>query len=468
MLSAAAVAAASAVPVIAQEAAQSTSPNEKLSVAVIGVRGRGQSHLSAYAGRNDTEVTHICDADEAIGQARVEEVAARQGRRPQFVKDMRRVFEDQSVDLVTTATPNHWHALCAVWAIQAGKDVYVEKPVSHNVREGRSIVAAARKYNRICQTGTQSRSSGSLKAAIEYMRSGQLGEVRLARALCYKRRNSIGDAGTYAVPASVDYNLWLGPAPQAESHRRQFHYDWHWFWDYGNGDLGNQGIHQMDIARWGLGASGLGQSVLSYGGRVGYVDSGETANTQVCIHNYGDKSLVFEVRGLPTQPLRNVMVGNIFYGTNGIIVVNGGTAVLFSPEGEQVRTFAGTGEDHFANALRAIRSRRKEDLNADIEEGHLSSALCHLGNISYRLGEQKSIEEVRAALGRDAQAQETFGRMTEHLTANNVALANTQLRFGQPLTLTEGAETFQNHERANAMLTREYRAPFVVPNPDRV
>ena len=218
----------------------------------------------------------IVDADSSVGGARVEEVAKKQGRKPKFTQDMREAFADPSVDVVSTATPNHWHSLVSIWAMQHGKDVYVEKPVSHNVSEGRRVVEAARKYNKICQTGTQCRSMQGTRNAIEYLQAGKLGQVTVARGLCYKRRPSIGPRGLYHVPPSVDYNIWSGPAPLADLTRQQFHYDWHWQWPYGNGDLGNQGIHQMDLARWGLGVSTLSNAVLSYGGRLGYEDAGDS------------------------------------------------------------------------------------------------------------------------------------------------------------------------------------------------
>ena len=290
-------------------AEEERSANEILNVAVLGVKGRGNSHIGGFVGNKKTRVTYLCDPDEAIGQARVADVKKKQGTAPKYERDLRKVFEDKSVDIVSIATPNHWHSLAAIWAIQAGKDVYVEKPVSHNVSEGRRVVEAARKYNKVVQTGTQCRSMGGTLQAIEYIKSGKLGEVKLARGLCYKGRGSIGKRGTYEPPKSVDYDLWCGPAPKAPLARPKLHYDWHWDWDTGNGDLGNQGIHQMDIARWGLGVEGLGQSVLAYGGRFGYEDAGETANTQVSIHDYGDKTLVFEVRGLKTPRLLGAGVG---------------------------------------------------------------------------------------------------------------------------------------------------------------
>lgn len=466
---AAAAAATSAGSLLAQEEKQSSSPNEKLGVAVVGVKGRGGSHIGAFAGRKDTEILYVCDIDTDVGEQRSKEIAKRQGdRAPQFVKDLRKLLEDPRVDIVSIATPNHWHALGAIWSMQAGKDVYVEKPVSHNVSEGRRCVEAARKYNKICQTGTQSRSNPGMIEAIKYVQSGKIGDVKVARGLCYKPRGSIGPKGEYPIPANVDYDLWSGPAPILPLTRKNLHYDWHWIWAYGNGDLGNQGIHQVDIARWGLGVNQLCDSVISYGGRFGYEDAGETANTQVCVYDYGDKSLVFEVRGLKTDDYKGSKVGVIFEGSEGYVVVpsyHNGTA--FDKDGKKVAEFKGEA-DHFANFLKAVRSRKKEDLNADIEEGHYSSALCHLGNISYRLGETISVADAAQkieSLESHDNAKDTWERTTAHLKANNVDLNTIKIGMGPHLKLDPKTETFpgSDAEKANAMLTRDYRAPFVVP-----
>jgi predicted dehydrogenase len=468
---AAAVAASSWTAASGQEQQQSTSPNERLGVAIVGVRGRGGSHIGAFAGRKDTEVLYICDADRSIGTKRAEEVARRQGRKPQFVEDLRQVLEDKNVDIVSIATPNHWHALGAIWSIQAGKDVYVEKPVSHNVSEGRRIVQAARKYNKICQTGTQCRSNPGMRAAIEFVRSGKLGQVKVARGLCYKRRPSIGPRGVYDPPSSVNYDLWLGPAPLAPVTRPQFHYDWHWQWDYGNGDLGNQGIHQMDIARWGLGVDRLSRAVLSYGGRFGYIDAGETANTQVVIHDYGDQTLVFEVRGLETGDLRGAKVGVIFECEQGYVVVPSyDSGAAFDLDGNMIAKFSG-GADHFENFLVAVRSRKVSDLTADILEGHLSSALCHLGNISYRLGTPLSVEAAKKHVQEircHDRVLETFERTLKHLQDNQVDIANLQITVGPQLAFNPETERFVENRQADALLTREYRPPFVVPEENQV
>jgi predicted dehydrogenase len=451
-------------------------PMNRLNVAVIGFRGRGREHLAEIAGHNDVVVTHVCDVDSNVPNERpvadrLNAITAAQGNvRPQYVQDLRRIMDNPAIDCVTIATPNHWHSLAAIWAMQAGKHVYVEKPVSHNIWEGRRLVDASRHYNKICQAGTQNRSSDCVRSAIEFLRSGRLGQVQIARALCYKRRPSIGThMGTVAPPETVNFDLWCGPAPNRPVGRTRFHYDWHWQWDYGNGDLGNQGIHQMDIARWGLGKNTLCSSVWSVGGRFGYTDDGETANTQLSFMRYDNATLLFEVRGLETPNYsarpgsESVNVGNVFHCANGhLVVTNSSTAVAYNLDGEAIRRFTGRG-DHFANFFAAVRANRRELQTGDIVEGHLSSALCHLANISYRLGQPATFAPPPAPFADNASANEAFGRMTEHLTANHVNLAEERLRVGPLLNLNVAEETFQGNAAANPMLTREYRRGFEVP-----
>ena len=450
----------------ADEKAPSKSPNEKLGAAVVGCGGRGSEHLQTFASRPDTEVLYIVDVDENMGKRKAELVGKKQTREPKVIVDMREAFDDKSVDIVSTATPNHWHSLVSIWAIQAGKDVYVEKPVSHNVSEGRRVVEAARKYNKICQTGTQCRSNKGMKDAMQYVHDGKIGKLNVARGLCYKRRPTIGPLGNYPIPQGINYDLWLGPAPYAPLTRPRFHYDWHMQFPYGNGDLGNQGIHQMDLCRWGLGVDRLSDSVFSYGGRLGYEDAGDAANTQMIVHDYGDRALVFEVRGLETQKYMDAGVGVIFEGSDGYVVMPSySSGAAFDKEGNKVHEFSGGG-DHFGNFIAAVRSRRKEDLNADILEGHLSSALCHLGNISYRLGTQLSVDEVRERLKGMKSPEhlvETYARFSEHLNDNKLDLATTRLSFGPTLALDVANEKFVDNSTADALLTRDYRAPFVVP-----
>lgn len=476
MLTTAAALAAQATPLAYAKPQDTKSPNEKIGVAVMGGGGRGGDHirgLNSGAGRG-SQILYICDVDTNAGAKRAGEIGELQGgMRPKFEEDIRKVLEDKSVDVVTIATPNHWHSLGAIWAVQAGKHVYCEKPVSHHVSEGRRAVEAARKYNKVVQTGTQSRSNPGMREAMAFLHAGNLGDVKVARGLCYKRRPSIGERGDYPVPAYINYDLWCGPAPMGKVTRPRFHYDWHWQWDFGNGDLGNQGIHQMDLCRWALGVNSVSNAVTSYGGRFGYEDAGETANTQVVMHDYGDKSLVFEVRGLETPKYKDVHVGIIIECTKGYLVMtsyDSGTA--FDEQGVAIKTFKGGSDgNHYDNFLTAVRAGDSSKLNADIEEGHLSSALCHLGNISYRLGSQVGFGEAISAM-KSVKTNDDLGatleRTIEHLKANKVDTDAAKLGVGVTLTLDPKEETFtassgDNLAMANAMLTREDRKPYVVP-----
>ena len=351
--------------------------------------------------------------------------------------------------------------------MQAGKDVYVEKPVSHNVSEGRRIAQTARKHHRICQAGTQCRSEKGTIAAIEYVRSGKIGEVKLARGLCYKLRKSIGPKGHYEVPPQVDYNLWAGPARMLPLTRPHFHYDWHWQREWGNGDMGNQGPHQMDLARWGLGLDRLASRVVAYGGRLGYEDAGDVANTEVAICDFGDKTIVFEVRGLETDPLRGASVGNIFYGSEGYVVLTSYLdGAAFDPQGKLVKKFHGSG-DHFGNFVDAVRARDPKLLHAEVLEGHLSHAHSHLANISYYLGKPAAPEEIEQALSpwkNREDVGDTLRRTLKHLAANDVDVKKTPLILGPALTIDSEYETIVGNAAAAEMLTRHYRAPFVVPS----
>lgn len=468
MFATAAMTLANSQTVFGAEEKGEANSNDKLRVAVIGINGRGTAHISGFGERKDCEIAALVDVDENVLNKRADEIEKKSGTRPAVFTDMRKCFEDKNIHVASIATPNHWHALAAIWAIQSGKDVYVEKPVSHNVSEGRRVVEAARKYNRIVQTGTQSRSNPGMRSAIAFLEKGGIGEIKLARGLCYKPRGSIGPKGNYDIPASVEYDIWSGPAEIKPLTRQKLHYEWHWMWDYGNGDLGNQGIHQMDIARWGLGETDLGSTVLSYGGRFGYEDAGETANTQVCIHEFSNgKRLVFEVRGLKTDKYMDAGVGVIFTGTDGYLVVpsySGGIVLDKAGQPTGMKFEGGGDANHFANFIAAVRSRKYEDLNADILEGHLSSALCHVGNISYRLGEPRSVDQIATNFAGDAEALETLERFQQHLRDNSVDPGSTKVTLGPKLTMTSNEEfTGPRAAEANKMLTREYRAPYVVP-----
>jgi hypothetical protein len=350
--------------------------------------------------------------------------------------------------------------------MQAGKDAYIEKPVSHNVSEGRRLSEAMVRYNKICQTGTQSRSHKAIKDAIAYIHSGKIGKVEVSRGLCYKPRKSIGMMADGVAPAEVDYDIWLGPAPKRAYNSNRYLYNWHWHWDYGAGDLGNQGIHQMDIARWALGKSVLPNKVHSVGGRFGYSDQGETPNTVVTTFEYGDQTLVFEVRGLDTPEYTGVAIGNIVYGSEGYVVFssNYAVALAFDKAGNEVQKFSGGG-DHFGNFVKAVRNRDTAALNAPIVEGHLSSALCHLGNISYRLGEPAvPAKELTGLLASNKHGVEAVVRYRNHLKANNVDTANAMGRLGRVITIDPKKESVVGDAEAATMLTRPYRNGFAVPS----
>jgi predicted dehydrogenase len=442
--------------------------NDTIRIGVAGLHGRGAAHVAAFARMDHVQVTYLIDPDQRTWEGRVRQVRERGGNRPRTVTDIRRALEDRNLDAVSVATPNHWHALITVWACQAGKDVYVEKPCSHEVHEGRVAVEAARRHNRIVQHGTQSRSSESWARVMAVIRSGQLGRLLVARGLCYKPRGSIGRRPNEAPPPELDFNLWLGPAAVRPFNRNLVHYNWHWFWDFGNGDIGNQGVHEMDKARWAIAGATLPRSVLSLGGRFGYSDQGETPNTQIAIFDYGPTQLIFEVRGLvPLGDFRGQRIGNVFHLEGGIIA-----GTQFYPRGEnrpaplpRVDLHMGPGGgDHFANFIAAVRSRRRQDLNADILEGHYSSALCHLANISYRLGEQASFNPRTRALGDNREATETLARLEEHLRqANHLRLQDLTCRVGRRLQFDPQHERFVDDEQANQMLTRRYRSPFTLP-----
>jgi predicted dehydrogenase len=438
--------------------------------AVIGFNGQGKSHIEGLRKVKGVRVVALCDVDMAVLGREATKFQERNDPVKTF-QDIRKMLEDKEIDTVSIATPNHWHSLAAIWAIQAGKDVYVEKPVSHNVWEGHQLVRAARKHNKIVQTGTQCRSNPGMQEAVKFLQEGGLGKIKLVRGLCYKRRPSIGKVtAPQQPPSTVDYDLWCGPAPKEPLMRSKLHYDWHWVWPTGNGDLGNQGIHQMDISRWILNQDALSPAVWSVGGRLGYEDDGTTPNTQIIYHDYPGAPLIFEVRGLPTQDgdnkmdnLKGASVGVVVDCEHGYMVIPSyHTATAFDHNGNPVKKFEGQASHH-ENFIKAVRSRKKEDLNADVWEGHLSSALCHTGNISYRLGAQKSPDAIREKIKGDSFAEESFARMAEHLAANKVDLNITKATLGEPLRMDPKAEKFTNNKEANKMLTRDYRKGFEVP-----
>ena len=415
--------------------------NDRINVAVIGIRGRGVSHIDAWCNMKDSHNVHLktlCDTDEQFFDPRSKTVLDKTGNKPSTEWDMRKVLDDKEIDLVSFATPNHWHALGTIWACQAGKHVYVEKPCSHNIWEGRKMIEASRKYNKRIQVGFQNRSIPNVIEAMKFLHGGGIGDVYMARGLCIKPRDSFGIAKDSTPPASLHYDRWLGPAPYRPYNEKRGHYNWHWFWDTGNGDTGNQGPHQFDVARWGLNKNEHPISVFSSGGIYG-IDrtqcEQETPNTQLTIAKYKDgKILEFETRGRYSNGESDlgIKIGNIFYGTEGYLEIDGGTWKAYRTKetvpfaGSKVananasETVTGSSNtEHFVNFLDAIKSGKNETLHCDILDGHYSSAVPFMANISYRLG-----REVR---------------------------------------LKGDSEKFINDSEADAMLTRKYRSPYVVP-----
>ncbi|TWU42856.1 Gfo/Idh/MocA family protein [Novipirellula artificiosorum] len=474
-------------------------PNETLGVCVVGVNSRGNEHIRGFNHDPRTEIRAIVDIDESVGQQRVAKVAEMQGKKPKFFTDIRDAIDFDGIDILSAATPNHWHALMGIWGMQSGKDVYVEKPICHNIDEGRALVATAKKYGRMCQTGTQCRSSSAVRDAMQFIAEGGIGEVKFARGLCYKRRASIGPLGDYPIPEKVNFDLWSGPATFTDPKltRRNFHYDWHWQRHYGNGDLGNQGPHQTDIARWGLGLNRHPNAIFTYGGRLGYqterkdknyVDAGDTGNTEISIYDYGDKCIVFETRGLDCKTTSGPeiegffgnegsnKIGVIFYGSEGYLAQTSYEhCTAYDLDMNVIKDFRAknVGDAHFANFIDACQSRDASKLNADALMGHLSAGVSHLGNISYYLGEQNhgSPDEIRQILAGVKSLDDndaTLKRTVDHLVGNGVILEETPLSIGAQLKFDPETERFIGNEAANAMLTREYRKGFEVPAPENV
>ncbi len=453
--------------------AQVAGANSDVRLGIVGFNNRGKDiitkELASVAG---ARITALCDVDSAVLDGMAKTLRA-QGLTINTYADYRDMLAKGNIDAVFIVTPNHQHALQAIWACQAGKDVYLEKPVCHNIWEGRKIIEAADKYQRIIQVGSQARSSDSIIEAVAWVRAGNIGKILSARGLCYKRRASIGlTTGPQPVPPTVNYDLWLGPAPQAPLRRTKLHYDWHWQWPYGNGDIGNQGVHQMDIARWFLGELALSPRVLSIGGRLSYVDDGETPNTLAVVHDYKNAPLIFEVHGLPVR-LGSTLMDKVYNQSVGVIVECEGGRVIVpatytsaqatDKDGKVLKDFSG-GSNHEANFIAAVRSRKVSDLHAPITEGFLSSSLCHLANISYRVGKAQPGGVIREQIKGNATMSEAFERMAAHLSLNGVDLDKTSATLGAALEFDPKTEKFTNSDDANALLTTEYRKPFVVPD----
>jgi predicted dehydrogenase len=444
--------------------------NEEIRIAVVGLNSKGNHHIDLFNRLPGVRVVALCDVDKNVLSRRAKEhFKGDVGRHV----DYREVLDRKDVDAVCIATPNHWHALGAVWACEAGKDVYVEKPVSHNIWEGRQIMAAAERNNRIVATGTQSRSAPGTREFMADVHAGVYGPVKLARGLCYKRRDSIGKVGgPQAPPAHVDYNLWSGPREAGPIMRKQFHYDWHWQWAYGNGDLGNQGPHQMDMCAWALGVEGLPPRVVSLGGRFGYDDDGETPNTQAILLDYPGAPIVFEVRGLPEAMDKNQMsvyrggrISVVIDFENGYFVgADGG--IFYDKAGKRVKAYrSGLTTEHHVNFIEAMRSRRAADLHAPPLTGHISSALCHMGNISQRLGSAVSKEQLQQQCNADGPRSEVFSRLLEHALVHEKDFTHRKMILGPSLAFDPKSEQFTGDlaGEANALVKEDYREGFTFP-----
>ncbi len=386
--------------------------NDRVRVGVIGLRSRGAEVANLFARNKGAEVVAICDIDDANFAKPLKSLEGISGKAPRTEKDFRKLLEDKEIDAIVNATPDHWHALIAVMACQAGKDVYTEKPASHNVVEGRRMIEAARKYDRVVQLGTQRRSMEHVKNAIEHVRSGGIGDVGMARAWIHQQRKPIGHGKPGEVPKGVDYAMWQGPAPEREFYPNRFHYNWHWFWNWGTGEIGNNGIHGLDVARWGLGVDAP-TAVLSGGGKYVFDDDQEVPDTQIATFEFPNACLVWEHRMWSKHGTENKGFGIAFYGDKGTVIVDEKEWKVEDPDGGKPEKPLGSKQSngvpaHVQNFLDCVHSRQKP--NADIEIGHLSTRLCHLGNIAYRVGRKLNFDPAREAFKDAPEADKLLSR----------------------------------------------------------
>ena len=451
--------------------------NNDIRIAVVGLGGKGRDHVETFRDMKGVRVVALCDPDrKRMGKA-VEQL---EGQPVDTYVDYRKLLEDKDIDAVCTASCNHWHAPVTVWGCEAGKDVYVEKPVCHTIWEGQQMVNAARTYKRIVQSGMQLRSDRGVREAFQWLQDGHLGKILLSRGLCYESRSSIGrvDRPT-PIPDYIDYDLWCGPAPHEPLMRKRLHFDWHWIWNTGNGDLGNQGIHQMDMCCRAIHQEKLPPHVISVGGRFGWNDDGQTANTQLIFFDYQPAPILFEVTGMPMKKgvnvrshYRGIRCGNVVHCEGGYFACGefgGGWA--YDNNGKKIKQFIGGGaENHQQNFIDAVRSRTLGDLNADVRKGHVSSSLCHMGNISHRLGQASSPEIIHNALKNHQGMTDAFERFLTHLDANEIDIFKEKITLGPLLTMDPDREAFigtHEHE-ANRLLTKKYRKGFVIGDAARL
>lgn len=449
--------------------------NDELRVVVVGVNGIGNTHLNGFPDISGVRVVGACDVDADVLGKRAAEFDKKFGYGLKKFDDIRRVYDDPDVDAVVLAVPNHWHGLGTVWGCQAGKDVYTEKPCSQNIWEAGQMEKAAAKYDRIVQIGIQRRSFTHLQEFFKEVQEGALGRIKSVKGLYLTRRDSIGKpSGTPKPPSSVNHDLWCGPA-STKLERARYHYDWHWFWEYGNAELGNNGPHILDLCRWAIGAEEFPTSVSSIGGRYVWDDNGQTPNTHILRYEYAKAPITFEIRDLPTATgkrdtckYRGLSYGIVVEGEDATYIGFDNGKVVDS-QGNTIREIKGTtGPDggrqlHRENFVKAVRSRRSEDLNCGVRAGHLSSALCHLGNISHHLGEPIALNALPEQTRDQPLLSDAVIRMNEHLAANGVDIRSANVQLGKTLTIDPKSEGFPGDQAANRLLRREYRAPYVLP-----
>ncbi len=414
--------------------------------------------MGGHGRQKNVQISHLVDPDSRLHEARQKFIVSKFKNTPDCVQDVRKILDNKDVDVISIATPNHWHSLMSIWACQAGKDVYVEKPLSHNLFEGKKLVEAAKKYGRIVQHGTQNRSLSKWSDLANEIASGKKGKLEIALGTCHKRRRSIGFKEVKNPPSELDFDAWTGPAPQEKYHENLVHYNWHWFWNFGNGDIGNQGVHQIDIARWMIPGAVWPKAVVSVGGRFGYKDQAETANTQLAIFDYGESLLVFDVRGLSGKS--NMGISNhVYFDKNAKQTTqkSHGLQGVKDPLAKRGKV------DIFENFIQAVRNRKEEHLDAHVKEGHVSSGLCHLANLSYRLGEKTGFSKKKNTFGTNKKAYEYLERMQEHLKENGLKLEESDYVVGRTLNFDSKTESIINDDEANSMLSRTYRPPYVVP-----
>jgi predicted dehydrogenase len=383
--------------------------NDVVTLAIMGVNGRGTDLADAFTQQKGVRIAYVSDPDHrAIGKAKGT-IAKRQRESVEGVADFRKALDDAAVDALVIAAPNHWHAPATILACAAGKHVYVEKPCCHNPHEGELMIAAARKHNRVVQHGTQRRSWPALTEGIERLHAGEIGRVLFARTWYNNKRPSIGHGQTANVPGWLDYSLWQGPAPESPYRDNLIHYNWHWFWHWGNGELGNNGVHGIDVCRWGLGVD-YPKRVTSAGNKLRWDDDQETPDTHTVTFDFGDRSIVWEGRSWSLQWSTKETFGIEFYGERGSLVIQGGGYVIYDPDNREIARKNGRGgeTEHLANFLQCIRSGGR--LNAEIEEGYKSTLLCHLGNISHRVGRVVKVDATNGRIKHDSEAEQLWRR----------------------------------------------------------